>query len=126
MSVYAPAADYLWELVQSFGQDPQPVFEAAGVDPELRFDASARLSRPQMNALHRAAYEATGDVGLGLRVVTDGGNRPGLARSALRNILRLVDGLPAFNIVGVVLILRSPERARFGDRVAGTRVVRAR
>ena len=61
---------------------------------------------------------------LGLRVVTDGGDRPGLARSALRNVLRLVDGLPAFNIVGVVLILRSPERARFGDRAAGTRVIR--
>jgi uncharacterized RDD family membrane protein YckC len=63
---------------------------------------------------------------LGLRVVTDGGDRPGLARSTLRNILRLVDGLPAFNIVGVVLILRSPERARFVDRVAGTRVIRVR
>jgi uncharacterized RDD family membrane protein YckC len=62
---------------------------------------------------------------LRLRVVIRGAHdRPGLARSALRNALRLVDGLPAFNIVGVVLILRSPERARFGDRVAGTRVVR--
>ncbi|MEE4174822.1 MAG: AraC family transcriptional regulator [Xanthomonadales bacterium] len=70
MSVYAPAADYLWELVRSFGQDPKPVFEAAGVDPEIRFDGNARLSRPQMNALHLAAYQATGDVALGLRVVT--------------------------------------------------------
>ena len=63
---------------------------------------------------------------LGLRVVSTDGEKPGLARSALRNLLRLVDGLPAFNIVGVVLILRSPERARFGDRAAGTRVVRFR
>ncbi len=61
---------------------------------------------------------------LGLRVVRVGGGRTGLACSALRNVLRLVDGLPAFNVVGVVLILRSPERARFGDRVANTRVVR--
>lgn len=67
-----------------------------------------------------------GKWGLGLRVVRTDGAKPGLARSALRNLLRLVDGLPAFNIVGVVLILRSPQRARFGDRVAGTRVVRAR
>jgi uncharacterized RDD family membrane protein YckC len=37
-----------------------------------------------------------------------------------------VGELPAFHIVGIVLILRSPERARFGDRVAGTRVVRSR
>lgn len=63
---------------------------------------------------------------LGLRVVCAEGGKPGLGRSALRNLLRLVDGLPAFNLVGVFLILRSPERARFGDRVAGTRVVLAR
>ena len=61
---------------------------------------------------------------LGLRVVATDGGIPGLARSALRNLLRLVDGLPAFHIVGIFLILRSPERARFGDRVAGTRVIR--
>ena len=64
---------------------------------------------------------------LGLRVVrAEEGRTPGLARGALRNLLRLVDGLPAFNIVGILLIQRSPERARFGDRVAGTRVVRVR
>ena len=48
---------------------------------------------------------------LGLRVVDPDGGKPGLARSVVRNLLRLVDGLPAFNIAGVVLILRSPERA---------------
>jgi AraC-like DNA-binding protein len=70
MSVYAPAADYIWELVRSYDIDPKPVFEAAGVDPALRFDQHARLSRPQMNALHVAAFEATGDEAIGLRVVT--------------------------------------------------------
>jgi len=63
---------------------------------------------------------------IGLRVVTTGGDRPGLISSALRNVLRLVDGLPAFNILGVVLIQRSPEKARFGDRIAKTRVIRSR
>jgi uncharacterized RDD family membrane protein YckC len=63
---------------------------------------------------------------LGLRVVRTNGEKPGLVRGALRNLLRLVDGLPAFHVVGIVLVLRSPERARFGDRVAGTRVVRVR
>ncbi len=42
-----------------------------------------------------------------------------------RNLLRMLDGLPAFNIIGVVLILLSPEKARFGDRWAGTRGVHA-
>ena len=60
---------------------------------------------------------------LGLRVIKEDGGKPGLPKSAARNLLRLVDGLPALNLVGAVLILRSAERARFGDRVAGTRVV---
>ena len=60
---------------------------------------------------------------LGIRVVGGNGGKPGLKKSLLRNFLRLVDTLPVLNILGVVLILRSPERARFGDRVAGTRVV---
>ena len=64
---------------------------------------------------------------LGLHVVrVDSGDEPGMLRGALRNILRLIDGLPALNIIGVVLILRSAERARFGDRIAGTRVVQTR
>jgi uncharacterized RDD family membrane protein YckC len=67
-----------------------------------------------------------GKAALGLRVVHPGGCVPGLKASALRNLLRFVDGLPTLNIVGVVLILRSDERARFGDRIAGTRVVRSR
>lgn len=60
---------------------------------------------------------------VGLRVVGVGGGRPGLWKGFVRNVLRAVDSLPTLNILGVILILRSPERARFGDRVAGTRVV---
>jgi len=63
---------------------------------------------------------------LGLRVEAAGGVRPGLGRALARNLLRLVDGLPALNIVGVATILSSPERARVGDRLAGTRVVQVR
>ena len=62
---------------------------------------------------------------LGLRVIDLDGGRAGLWKGALRNILRLVDGLPVFSLLGVILIQRSRERARFGDRIAGTRVIRA-
>jgi uncharacterized RDD family membrane protein YckC len=61
---------------------------------------------------------------LGLRVIGIDGGRAGLWKSIVRNALRLVDGLPAFNLLGVVLIQRSGERARFGDRITGTRVIR--
>lgn len=63
---------------------------------------------------------------IGLRVERVKGGTPGLIKGLLRNVLRLVDGLPAFNILGIVLILRSEERARFGDSFAGTRVIRVR
>ncbi|MHB0858303.1 MAG: RDD family protein [Anaerolineae bacterium] len=63
---------------------------------------------------------------LGLRVINVQGGRPGLKAAALRTLLRLLDGLPAFHIVGIVSILRSPEHARLGDRLAGTRVVHIR
>ena len=63
---------------------------------------------------------------VGLRVQGVEGGRPGLMKGLLRNVLRIVDGLPAFNILGIVLILSSAERARLGDRIAGTRVVRVR
>lgn len=60
---------------------------------------------------------------VGLQVKRVGGGKPGLLRGLLRNVLRIVDGLPAFNILGIALIATSAERARFGDRLAGTRVV---
>ena len=61
---------------------------------------------------------------LGLRVVGSDGPEVGLRRSLLRNVLRVVDSLPFLGILGAILITRSDEKARFGDSVAGTRVVR--
>ncbi|MFH1501642.1 MAG: RDD family protein [Candidatus Eisenbacteria bacterium] len=61
---------------------------------------------------------------LGLRVVGVDGGRAGLLRSLLRNVLRVVDGLPTLGLVAAVLISTSEERTRFGDRVAETRVIR--
>ena len=61
---------------------------------------------------------------LGLRVVGVDGSPVGLTRALLRNVLRVVDGLPTLGLVAAVLIATSDERARFGDRLAETRVVR--
>ncbi len=60
---------------------------------------------------------------LGLSIVQVDGQNAGMKRSIIRNLLRVVDALPAFNILGIVLIVSSSERTRFGDRVAGTRVI---
>ena len=61
---------------------------------------------------------------LGMRVVDGSGNKIGLSKSVIRNLLRFVDGLPAFNILGIILIANSPEDQRFGDRIAKTYVIR--
>jgi len=76
--------------------------------------------------LEGLAGATIGKRALGLRVERTGGGRPGLGRGLLRNLLRLVDGLPALSILGAALILTSKERTRVGDRAADTRVVRAR
>jgi uncharacterized RDD family membrane protein YckC len=60
---------------------------------------------------------------IGLNVIGPNGSHPGLLRGLVRNVLRIVDGLPFLNIVGIILIVRSEERVRFGDRIAKTRVV---
>ena len=64
-----------------------------------------------------------GKLALGMRVVDEAGDKIGLKKSVIRNLLRLVDGLPAFNLTGIILIALSPHGQRFGDRVAGTFVV---
>ena len=61
---------------------------------------------------------------LGMRVVDTDVSKIGLSKSITRNLLRLVDGLPAFNILGIVLIVTSPGGQRFGDRIAKTYVVK--
>jgi uncharacterized RDD family membrane protein YckC len=60
----------------------------------------------------------------GLKVERKEGGKPGLIKGFLRNVLRIVDGLPVLCIVGIILIQTSDQRARFGDRIADTRVVR--
>ena len=76
--------------------------------------------------LEGLAGATVGKAVTGLRVERVGGGKPGLWKSLLRNVSRTVDGLPALNLLGVVLIATSIERARFGDRAAGTRVVHAK
>ncbi len=76
--------------------------------------------------LEGLAGATLGKLAVGIRVMSIEGRKPGLTRSIVRNALRVVDSLPVLNILGVVLITKSPDNARFGDRIAGTRVVRVR
>lgn len=63
---------------------------------------------------------------VGVRVVKTTGVPVGFWESCLRNLVRLIDFLPAGYLVGVIAILASPQSRRLGDLAAGTIVVRER
>ena len=69
--------------------------------------------------------QTIGKRALGLRVVTlTTGRPPDLGRSLLRNVLRIVDWLPAFYLLGFVVAAISDRRQRLGDLLAETLVVK--
>ncbi len=68
--------------------------------------------------------QSPGKRALGLRVIRDGGFPLDGRTALIRNLLRIVDFLPAFYVVGMVSIFLSDKAKRIGDHAAGTLVVR--
>lgn len=62
----------------------------------------------------------------GLRVVAEGGGPVGFRRSAIRNLVRIIDGPVTGYVLGSAFILFSRRNQRLGDHAAGTLVVRER
>jgi uncharacterized RDD family membrane protein YckC len=62
----------------------------------------------------------------GIRVVQQNGLPITAAQAAIRNLVRIVDMLPALYLAGVVSALLDARGRRLGDLAAGTVVVRAR
>ena len=61
---------------------------------------------------------------LGIKVVReDSGEVPGIGAAAIRSVLRIVDGLLAY-LVAFVTVLISTKNQRLGDMAAHTLVVR--
>jgi uncharacterized RDD family membrane protein YckC len=61
-----------------------------------------------------------------LRVIKDSGRQITLFEALSRNLLRIVDYLPAFYLTGVIAMLCTKRNQRLGDLVAGTIVVHER
>jgi uncharacterized RDD family membrane protein YckC len=61
-----------------------------------------------------------------LRVIKDSGRQITLFESLARNLLRFVDELPGFFLIGVITMLCNKQNKRLGDFVAGTLVVHER
>jgi uncharacterized RDD family membrane protein YckC len=63
---------------------------------------------------------------IGLRVVREGGRPITFTGSAIRNLVRLIDFLPFFYGIGVVVMFIDGRARRLGDLAAGVLVVRER
>ena len=71
----------------------------------------------------RSAGRTPGKRALGRRVVLADGRPVGLRASAVRNLLRLIEGLPLSYVPAIVSILVTRSNQRLGDLAAGTVVV---
>jgi len=60
----------------------------------------------------------------GIRVIKDSGRPLTPAESIARNLMRIVDWLPAFYAVGMMSAILTKENKRLGDLIAGSLVVR--
>ncbi|TVX99812.1 RDD family protein [Cohnella terricola] len=58
-----------------------------------------------------------------IRVVQTDGRNAGLLAVVIRNLFRLIDILPVFYFLGMIVVMSSPRDRRIGDMVAGTIVV---
>jgi uncharacterized RDD family membrane protein YckC len=74
-----------------------------------------------------AEYGQTiGKMAMDIVVITEDGDAITYRDSAIRTLLRLVDALPFFYIVGLVAIFVTDRNQRLGDLVADTIVVKAK
>src|SRR5918999_3469839 len=71
-----------------------------------------------------AAGRTPGKRANGLRVVMDGGEPVGLRASAVRNLVRLLEGPPLFYVPAIVAILATRRNQRLGDLAARPPLVR--
>lgn len=70
--------------------------------------------------------QSPGKRAIGLRVVREGGHPITFISSAIRNLIRAIDFLPAFYGIGVIVMFVDRRARRLGDLAAGTLVVKER
>ncbi len=58
-----------------------------------------------------------------IRVTSKKGDSISFGQAAIRNVLRIVDGLPVFYIIGILSIAITEDSQRVGDLAAGTVVI---
>ncbi len=69
------------------------------------------------------AGRTPGKMLVGIRVIQDNGQSLTFLSSAVRNLLRIIDFLPLFYLLGILMIFFHARHKRVGDLAAGTLVV---
>jgi len=64
----ASTAGLLWKVIESYGQDPEPYFRRARIDPRLLNDPNARLNLTSVDKIYHELYESENDPGMGLKL----------------------------------------------------------
>ena len=106
----------------SIPQDPgQDSFEVLG---------TTNIASFLISLLYYVGLEATtgatiGKRLLGLRVVMADGSPIDWTSSIIRNVLRIIDFLPAFYLLGAIFVWSTEKNQRIGDLGANTVVIRA-
>ncbi|HHY73516.1 MAG TPA: RDD family protein [Bacillus bacterium] len=67
-----------------------------------------------------------GKKSMGIRVIQENGHSLTLLSCFIRNLMRMIDSLPAYYLLGMIIIFFHPKHKRLGDIVAGTIVVHER
>jgi uncharacterized RDD family membrane protein YckC len=70
-------------------------------------------------------FATPGKLALDLRIASADSSPLSFGRIVLRNVLRIVDGLPFLYLVGIITIAASKRDQRVGDMAAQTIVIRA-
>jgi len=86
----------------------------------------AVLSLAYYVVLEALTGRTLGKMIMGLEVVRLDGEPYGLTACLIRNVLRIIDGLPVLYLVGLISVAVTSKKQRLGDLAAGTLVVEAK
>jgi AraC-like DNA-binding protein len=70
MSVLAQSVGILWRVIESYGLEPAPFFEAAGVSLSWPVEPGTRMPYEDLDQVRASAAKASGDPAFGLRTAS--------------------------------------------------------
>ena len=106
-----------------------PVFAAAQIEPPRWFFYLSWLPAVLFFVLYHPIFEIVmsgrtpGKRLAGVRIVTVEGMVPGVGAIAVRSVFRLVDSLPFFYLIGLIVTIVTRRNQRIGDLAAGTLLI---